>query len=58
MHRPHSGMFNCWTFSSRRYLTKLPLLLYHGLPAIILGILFNTLDAGQSTQHRNRKSHS
>ena len=42
----HSGMFNRWTLSSRRYMVKLPLLLYHGLPAILLGILFNTLDAG------------
>ena len=46
MHHPYPGRFNRWTLISRRYLVKLPLLLYRGLPAILLGILFNTLDAG------------
>ena len=47
MHRPHPGVFSRWTLSSRQYLIKLPILLYRGLPAILLGILFNALDAGQ-----------
>lgn len=46
MHRPHRSNVSDWYLTSRRHIKHLPLQLYKGLPAILLGILFNTLDAG------------
>ena len=46
MRPPTSIVSRSWSRSSRGFVVKLPALLYRGLPAILLGILFNTLDAG------------